>query len=186
MPIEANTCAGAARAEQVSEDKKTASVFSDIMNPATWFPSDASESVFEKLNPLNWFKQQQSLTSKNEAQCATNIDTADTEEACRVLGVGPDFFSPEGSRLSQGSSSASERDSEASGSDRHSVSGASSRTSDFSDGTYTSSSDSGSGVSIPVEYERSAGADWSSKFKEALGDSSDIVDLGSDDYGDDW
>ncbi len=149
-----------------------------------WLLPNLPANMFDMLNPMNWF------TKDTPAVASTSENLADTEAACQVLGVEPDFFSPVGSRLSEHSGT----DSESGASGRDSAipaipSGAasdSSRTSDFSDGSYESSSDSGSGSSVP-DQKRDYGAlsQWESQFLAQMGDSSDVVDdnpEANDDY----
>ncbi len=138
------------------------------------------EAVLQMLNPLNWFKKEQ-----HSAVLSVPEGPDDTTAACEALGVAPDFFSPVGSRLSDHSSSSSS-DSESSGSHESddASSSCSSGTSDFSDGTYESSADSGSGSSVPSQRGNYVALEaWMSKFKEQLGDSSDGVgdESGADD-----
>jgi hypothetical protein len=172
---EAQAGAASDRANQSAADgegRTTAeSVLSGILDPTTWFRSVASEGVLEKLNPLNWFKERQPAAAADEG---TPTAATNAAEACRVLGVAPDFFSPVGSRLSQhsGSGSASESGSEF-------QAGSSSHTSDSSDSTYVSSSDSGSGSSVPDigrSRRHAATEAWIKEFRESLGDGdSDVV-----------
>jgi hypothetical protein len=126
---------------------------------------------------LNWFKERQPAAAADEGTPTAATNAAGAAEACRVLGVAPDFFSPVGSRLSQhsGSRSASESGSE-------SKTGSSSHSSDSSDGTYESSSDSGSGSSVPAmgHSRRAAAAGteaWMTEFRESLGDGGSEVDF---------
>ena len=158
------------------------------MSDFGWLLPDISDNLLAMLNPMNWIKTQQSSIAT-----AVSEDAADTEAACQTLGVTPDFFSPVGSRLSRHSGSGSSSEPHSSGSDSSSASGSgsssqSSRTSDFSDGTYASSADSGSGDSVPSSRGDYTATDrWVSGFKEEVGDSSDIVDDGSgNEYDDDW
>jgi hypothetical protein len=130
------------------------------------------EALLQMLNPVNWFKREQHSTVLSVPEGPDN-----TAAACEALGVTPDFFSPVGSRLSDRSSSSSSA-SESSGSHESddASSSCSSGTSDFSDGTYKSSADSGSGSSVPSQRGNYSALDaWISKFKEQLGDSSDGV-----------
>jgi hypothetical protein len=63
----------------------------------------------------------------------------------------------------------------------------SSRTSQFSDGAYESSSDSGSGSSVPSEVSDYQVTDrWVMQLREQFNDSSDGVILGSDDDNGGW
>lgn len=151
------------------------SVFAEMLNPTTWFRSVASEGVLEKLNPLNWFKERQPAAAADEGTPTAVTNAAGAAEACRVLGVAPEFFSPVGSRLSHHSGSGSESES-GSGS----KTGSSSHTSDSSDGTYESSSDSGSGSSVPDmrRVSRDAATEaWMTEFRESLGDGDSDVDF---------
>jgi hypothetical protein len=142
------------------------------------------EAVLQMLNPVNWFRKEQ-----QSAVLSLTEGPDDTTAACEALGVAPDFFSPVGSRLSNHSSSSSSSNSESSGSRESddSSSSRSSRTSDFSDGAYESSADSGSGSSVPSERDNYSALDaWQSKFKEQLGDSSDVVGDESGDQEEDY
>lgn len=154
----------------------------DFINPVSWFRSRAPDSMLDMLNPVNWFRGGRSSAEVPSAALPDNAD--DNEAACQALGVTPDFFSPVGSRLSEHSSSGTGSDRDSAGD--HSVSG-SSRTSQFSDGAYESSSDSGSGSSVPSEVSDYQVTDrWVMQLREQFNDSSDGVILGSDDDNGGW
>jgi hypothetical protein len=155
---------------------------SDFINPVSWFRSRVSENVLDMLNPVNWFSERQTCAEDPSTAVSDNAD--DNEAACRALGVTPDFFSPVGSRLSEHGSSDSGSHSDST--DNHTSSG-SSRTSQFSEGTYESSSDSGSGSSVPSEVSDYQITDrWNLQFQDQFNDSSDGVIFGSDGDGGSW
>ncbi len=124
--------------------------------------------------------------AKAAAACGVP-DAIGTDAAHDVFGEAPDPSSPRGSRdiASRGDPNNVTLPSVAPDIASDLSSAASSRTSDFSDGTYVSSSDSGSGISLPSFTYEDDELVWASKFKETLGDSSDVVECDASDgvYG---
>jgi hypothetical protein len=154
----------------------------DFINPVSWFRFLVAENMLDMLNPVNWFSGGQTCAEDPSATVSENAD--DNEAACRTLGVTPEFFSPVGSRMSEHGSGDSGSHSDSA--DSHTSSG-SSRTSQFSEGTYKSSSDSGSGSSVPSEVSDYQITDrWNLQFPDQFNDSSDGVIFGSDDDGGSW
>jgi len=176
--------------------------FLQSINPVKWFsshtsapapadaPAPAAPHVFEMFNPTTWFKATEHAAPKQlspqKTQDVTRADAAAVED---TLGFPADFFSPEGSRMSDGeqSASASVTHSSSSGSSSGSSTSGSSHTSDVSDAPYVSSSDSGSGSTAPAEDSEGSNIyEWRTQLKQQLSSSSDVVDMGDDSDADDW